>query len=429
MLKIFIYFSIVFFIAGCTFEESSSTQQTKGSIILPAPRVTEASVPLLGILVNFQNQKISSNDTIWSEKFFGEREGNLNHYYIEASAGAFKYIPILEQSNILNDGIVSVTLESDHPSIDVDSYYFEQRVYPLLSEALKQTDKYIDFSNYDLDANGFITSNELTIVFILAGYEDAYEGRHIKNGVWGHQNCIEESTVLDGISLLGCTNKGNFAVFGEKHNRVEPYDATIGIIAHELGHATFDLPDLYNTTNPNSGGIGFFGIMGSGTWGNKNEQEPAGTTPTHFSAWSKIYNGWLKPVEQKGDVTLYATSSSSYNILKIPITQTSYYLLENRNNSGYDRGLYVLHGSFNGGIAIWQIDDTKLTHEHIENNDVNSDTNHKGVDLVEAQESFIDRDADGGSATALYYKTNKDSFISLVSDISDVGENMHLNVK
>ena len=431
MLKTFLYFSLLLLISGCTFEDVSSTQQQNETLNLPTPKVTENTVPMLDILVSFKNQTISSTDEIWSQKFFGEQEGELNHYYIETSVAAFKYTQVREESNIVNDGIISISLDQNHPSIDVDNYYFEQKVYPLLSQALMKVDEFVDFSNYDKDANGFITPNELTLVFIMAGYEDAYEGRHIINGIWGHQNCMEDENnvvLLDGVSMMGCEGKGNFAVFGEKHNRVEPYDATIGIIAHELGHATFDLPDLYNTTNPNSGGIGFFGIMGSGTWGVKNDQEAAGTTPTHFTAWSKIYNGWIEPIEQKGDSSLYETSSDLYNIIKIPINATSYYLLENRNNSGYDRGLYSLEGSFKGGIAIWKVDNTKLTQEYIENNNVNGDTAHKGIDLVEAQSSLIDVQGDGGAENALYYSENKSSFLSLVSNISSRGDVMHLNI-
>jgi hypothetical protein len=33
--------------------------------------------------------------------------------------------------------------------------------------------------------------------------------------------------------------------YGTSNDGADYYDATIGIIAHELGHALFDLPDLY----------------------------------------------------------------------------------------------------------------------------------------------------------------------------------------
>ena len=62
---------------------------------------------------------------------------------------------------------------------------------------------------------------------------------------------------------------------------VPAIDATIGVMAHELGHAYFDLPDLYDTTNTSSG-IGAFGIMGGGVWGYKTLTEKPGINTSPF---------------------------------------------------------------------------------------------------------------------------------------------------
>ena len=406
-------------------ESDTETQISKSSTI-------KSSIPMLAILVSYDNIKISSEDTLWQKKLFGKKDNQLNNYYREASNNHFEFTPVEEIANIKNDGIVSVNLHKNHPDTDVDSINFEKNVYPDFKTALELVDQYVDFSNYDTNADGYITPNELLVTFIMAGYEDAYEGRHVTNGIWGHQSCLSSTlgaVIVDSVSLLSCTDNGNFAVFGEKHNRDNPHNATIGIIAHELGHSTFNLPDLYSTFDPNEGGIGYFGIMGSGTWATKDNEEYAGNTPAHFCAWSKIYNNWIEPiVVNNEEVTLYETASLEYNILKIPIDKNNYYLLENRNNSGYDRALHSLEGNFNGGVAIWRIDETKLTQAHIEENDVNNDTLHKGVDLVEAVEGTIDSNGDGGAENALYYKSNKNYFSTLVTNISQRGSAMTLNI-
>lgn len=391
----------------------------------------KSSIPMLGVLVSYKDVKISSDDSVWSAKLFGKSEHQLNHYYSEASNSQFEFIMANEDANEINDGIISVELDQEHPNTDISNYLFESKTYPDLREALEALDDKVDFSNYDNDANGHITPDELLLTFIIAGYEDSYEGSHVTNGIWAHQYCMTSASnvaALDGVSLMGCQNGGNFALFGELHDRREPHDATIGIIAHELGHSAFSLPDLYNTTD-SYGGIGYFGIMGAGTWTSQEHSEHAGNTPVHFSAWSKIQNGWVIPTEENGTATLSETSSSSYNVIKVPISANSYYLIENRNNSGYDKGLNSLSGEFDGGIAIWQIDETKLTPDYIERNMVNADSSAKAVDLVEAANAVIDEyEYAGGDAKALFYSDNVDSFGSLITEISPRSSQMTLNI-
>lgn len=425
-----IFTFILIFYSACNYDST----QNSSTVHMPAKSsTTQSSIPMLVVLLSFNDIAISSDDALWSEKIFGTSEGELNNYYMQASANHFKFLRATENSGTPDDGIVSLHLNKNHPNTDVDSGFFEENTYPDLKSALSALDKYVDFSNYDTNADGHISAHELLITFIFAGYEDAYEGRHVDKGIWAHQNCMDDSTyipTLDGVGVMECAYGGNFALFGEKHDISNPHNATIGIIAHELGHATFNLPDLYNTSNPNSGGIGYFGIMGAGTWGTKNATEYAGNTPSHFCAWSKIYNRWIEPQEvSHTTTTLTETASSDYNIIKIPIDSTSYYLLENRNNSGYDRGLSSLDGDFQGGIAIWKIDETKLTQEYMSNNIVNADTQNKGVDLVEAVDGYIDYSGGSGNENALYYKGNVDYFKTLVTNISQRGSQMTLNIQ
>ena len=434
MIQKFLVTLPVYLFLGCDISNTVDKKKQSSEVdVIAKSSTVKSSIPMLAILVNYDNVEIASSETLWNKKLFGKEESQLNHYYREVSSNSFEFTQVEESSQIANNGIISIHLNKNHPNKDVDSASFESKVYLDFKSSLEIADKYIDFSNYDTDADGYITPHELIITFIMAGYEDAYEGRHVTNGIWGHQSCLSSSEgelILDSVSLLSCNHKGNFAVFGEKHNRSNPHDATIGIIAHELGHSTFNLPDLYNSYNPNEGGIGYFGLMGSGTWATKKSSEYAGNTPSHFTAWSKVYNNWIEPVVIKNtQFTLYATSSLEYNILKIPIDSKSYYLLENRDNSGYDRSLYSLDGNFNGGIAIWKIDETKLTKIHIDENSVNVDTQNKGVDLVEAVDGAIDKYGDGGNENALYYETNKNYFSTLVTNISQRGSSMTLNIK
>ena len=87
----------------------------------------------------------------------------------------------------------------------------------------------------------------------------------------------------------------------------------IGVFAHELGHG-FGLPDLY-AVGASHGGVGRWGLMGTGPWGCDGSGAEA---PCHMTAWSKDVLGWtnvttlepgadlgtlsLDPVETTGDV-------------------------------------------------------------------------------------------------------------------------------
>lgn len=439
MTKYFLLLSLFIF-AGCDnnfFPRQAAN--SKSSIIHDDTDCTAANTiqaqsttPMLGILVSYKNISISSSNSTWSKKLFGKDQSQLNHYYLQNSNSNFEFSQAAENIGCTNDGIVSVVLGKNHPDTDIDSDLFNSRAYPDLTLALRLVDSAIDFSNYDSDANGHISADELLLTFIIAGYEDSYEGRHVTNGIWAHQFCMLSQNnipTLDGVTLMDCQNDGNFALFGEKHERNYPYDATIGIIAHELGHSAFMLPDLYNTSGT-TGGIGYFGLMGSGMWGQQNIYESPGNTPTHLSAWSKVFSGWVTPtIQNNTTVTLDETSSDSYNILKIPIDNTHYYLLENRNDNGYDKGLFSLDGIFKGGMAIWHINENKLTEQNLFDNSVNSDTSDKGVDLVEAANPTLDdNDYANGHEKALFYNTNVNSFGTRVTDISERSSQMTLNI-
>ena len=384
---------------------------------------------MLVVLINYNDIQISSSISTWNSKIFAYNEGDLNHYMNEISASKFAFSQATEAV-----GVASVNLGKNHPNISIDDFsMFDSLVYPDLKASLQTLDNEISYNTYDADGNGHITPDELLVTFIIAGYEDAYEGSHVNQGIWAHQSCLSSTNTptLDGVTIMGCANDGNFALFGERHNKSNPHDATIGIIAHELGHSAFSLPDLYNVSS-SYGGIGLFGLMDSGTWAKKNSSEFAGQTPTHMSAWSKTYTGWITPEDINETNTthiLNATSLNSYNTIKIPINANEYYLLENRDNSGYDQGLTMLGATFDGGLAIWHINELKLTDYYLDINEVNTVNSDKAVDLVEAANANIDSGGYGDEKN-LFYSGNVDLFNvnTNITNISIPEETMTLDV-
>jgi len=378
--------------------------------------------PMLVIRMDYANQHFVNNESSWAAKIFGTQKSQMNHYMDEVSNGQFQYTPVAEGGGT-NDGVLTVYFTSNHPDPDINSITFTSKLFPALHDAVTAVSNYgFDFSLYDDDLNGAITPDELLIVFIMAGEEDAYSGGTSANGIWAHQWCTTTTYTpnVNGVSVMGCDTGGNYAIFGERHydSLDSDHDATIGIIAHELGHSALNLPDLYDV-DYSSAGIGYFGLMSSGTWGQANSQEYPGQTPVHFSAWSKTATGWIVPEVLAGDtIEINATGDSNYNIVKVPITNSEYFLLENRSITGYDSGLsYTLAGIYKGGLAIWHIDETTIYNNVFA---VNANESHKGVDLEEANNPVLDSDwRVSGDAKNLYYLGNKTEFSPNTTPDSD----------
>jgi hypothetical protein len=196
-------------------------------------------------------------------------------------------------------------------------------------------------------------------------------------------------------------------------------------MAHELGHAYFNLPDLYCTSG-SCAGIGNFGLMGGGAWGYKSSSEYAGATPVHLSAWSKEKLSICTPqtvASGTDNLTLPAvyqssTHASSCGIYKASTsTSGEYFLFENRSTGGYDKGfnyllldnssIYTVGSSYTGGLAIWHIKD--ILSSCSTNNDCETQSPPL-VDLEEANNADLDNSSSSGRTTHLFYSGNSATF-------------------
>lgn len=376
------------------------------------------TIKLLLVRVAFSNDgtyhSFQNDASVWAGKIFGTNPGQLNHYWSEVTNGQFQLTPAVESDDAdggsANDGVITVSLPIVHPDPSNNGPY-----HSILKDALEESDSSVDYASFDTNGNNRLEYNELQVMFVWAGWESATSE---SPGVWAHAWCLNVGTsegvappVLDGVLVLGCLGYDNgYSVFGEKHD--PGHDATIGIIAHEQGHAIFGLPDLYDTDG-SSEGIGKFGLMGSGNWGYALT-EKQGQSPVHLSAWSKLKTNVIQ-LDSTADVSsgisdynAVGTSQANYNVLKIDTNYSGeYFLIENRDDTGYDDGLDSLENNdFLGGVAIWHIDD------NISNNNNES---HKLVDLEEAKNPGLDNNVNRGLKTNLFYSGNANEFSNSTS--------------
>ncbi len=355
---------------------------------------------LLVVLVNFEDTQINYSQDVWSNKFFGSDESSVNSYYDEVSNGRLEFVPAQESYGQENDGVIAVNLDFPHPNPGAQ---FDDSNYIIVAQALKEASEYIDFSQYDRNGDGYLQTDELHIVTVIAGY-DAIVGFDNSPSIWSHYSGFA-GLELDGVSVANHLAGGGYVQVGELF--YGETKATLATLVHELGHS-LGLPDLYDTTG-STAGLGMFSMMADGMWGTKSGGV-FGDSPVHLDAWSKYMLGFVEPtVVEEGTYKLNSHATGNYNVLKIkagePENSTEYFLLENRQFQGFDKGL---KGDVEeGGVAIYHIDESSASPVF------NDDKNKRLVSLQEADKQelgYSPLDSNSFSNNSLYYVGNQTLF-------------------
>jgi immune inhibitor A len=198
----------------------------------------------------------------------------------------------------------------------------------MANDAVTASNPDVDFTPYDNDGNGYVDA------FIVVHAGRGAEETGAATDIWSHKWVLPAERTVDAVKIFAYLTI--------------PEDAKIGVCAHELGHLLFGFPDLYDTDNT-SEGIGNWCLMGAGSWG------LGGDRPTHPSAWCKAVQGWINVVVQTTNaaVTINDVKSSRtvYRLWKDGAGGNEYFLVENRQQAGYDASLP------GQGLLIWHIDD------------------------------------------------------------------------
>ena len=323
---------------------------------LPVP-VTQN---VLTILVDYMDQSFTYSDDSFQSLIYGPAN-SVKAYYLANSYGRFTIAPAAESHGTNNDGVIHVTRPVAHPNPGKgDNSNIEAR------EIVALSDSFVDYASFDSDGDGTISVSELSIVIILSGYEASFGATPLTPNVWGHAFVFPSNLTLDGKVL------SPYTMFGEAHatSLQNKHQATIGIMAHELGHLMLNLPDLYDSDG-SSAGIGNWGLMGGGSW---NAMSISGDLPGHMSAWSKVATRFTtaQDIDNNQSGVSFTNADANEDAKRIWIDKykvTEYFLVENRQMTGNDAG------NPGNGLMIWHIDDRQTS---------NANENRKWVDLEEA---------------------------------------------
>jgi len=185
-----------------------------------------------------------------------------------------------------------------------------------------------------------------------------------------------------------------------------------GALYHEFSHL-MGAYDEYDVSY-RSMGVGSWSLMGNGGWnGSWATGAPPGVIPSMLDAYHKVLFGWFDPLVvrmPRESIPLFAAEmettefarhgdSLSPIIVKVPITPKEYYLIENRQADVRQKDTLYVHVEYGvpvsvgdgeydffqpgSGVLVWHVDDSVIT-ELGPFNAINYFSDHKGVDLVEA---------------------------------------------
>jgi len=336
---------------------------------------SKKEIPTLVVIMNWNDY--SENDPlIWHNKIFNKEENSVNRWYYDSTDANIELIPVHETSGTLNDGVIIVSMGKAHPiggeSNDV-SFRDTEIKNAIISATVVNN---MDFNALDLDHNGNLSRTELQIIFVVAGGEEAY-GDSILNSVWAHAWSFESNAPsVDGVFVmkddLNANLAGSYMRFGATHGLDTPtaHKATIGILAHEIGHSLLALDDLYDDATGAGSGLGYYAIMSGGAWAKKNIDTYDGQTPVQFSIWSKIDSGIdMNLTEINTTVASQTVSikcSANEGIKLKTASTTEYFLLECRDTTKIDsdRAFNNIDRSFTDNklfALIYHVDENKPT--------------------------------------------------------------------
>ena len=392
-----------------------------------ASNVFQGTKKGLVILAEFTNSKFKSghdlalykriaNDANYSDNNF---RGSIKDYFKAQSHGQFEL-----------DFDVAGICQLQHPY----AYYGKNnsqeedvKAGQMVAEAcLWAHEQGFDFSKYDWNGDG-----EVDQVFVLyaghgeASYKDA-------NTIWPHMHYLSASDYGKSLSLDGVT-VDTYACSSEL-NGDGNLDG-IGTFCHEFSHC-MGFPDLYDTSYAGWFGMGDFDLMCSGSY-NGDSKCPAG-----YSAYEKAECGWLTlkdmtNIEQETSIVGVQPMSADGDayIIKNKGHEDEYYILENRQKTGWDSylpasGLMITHVDYDADIWDWNMPNTPGEYE--DEKGVTKNNGHQRLTIFRAGNSS----SDYGDSSDLYpYRSNNtltktsSPASTLYNANSDGSKYMHVAIK
>ena len=344
------------------------------------------------ILTQFNGLEFASGH---NQAFFNDVANKKNFASTEGYVGSvhdYFYAQSRGQFDLTFDVVGPVTLPHDYAYYG-QNYTFSdgssQDLQPelMIIDACKAVNNQVDWSKYDWDGDGIVDQ-----VFVLyAGLSEAQGGD--ENTVWPHEFQLSLSPLTGKKALtLGGMIIDTYAC-GSELARYDDYQTGqtvdllcgIGTFCHEFTHC-LGIPDTYDT--------GYGGNYGMCTWDLMDEGADNGTmypgfVPAGFTAYERMYAGWLTPIELNTDTQVRGMKpledGGEAYIIYNDGNPNEYYLLENRQFVGWDEGLE------GNGLLVTHVDfDQNMWINNVVNctNNEEFSNSHQRLHVVAADNSY-----------------------------------------
>ncbi|MFA5778629.1 MAG: M6 family metalloprotease domain-containing protein [Elusimicrobiota bacterium] len=298
-----------------------------------AQLATSGETSAVVILINFSDTTgLLTPATYYFQLLFSTPTGSMRNYYEEVSYNNFTVT-----GTVAGNQWYTADFSRTYYGADAGTNK-DVLVSELVDEAISASDSGIDFAQYDKNNDGYV--DHLIIIHSGAGQESSGD----PNDIWSHKSSLDAEKTVDGKKISDYTMLSEFS--------------PMGTFAHEFFH-DLGAPDLYDYDYDGEP-VGDWCLMSGGGW----LGTPAGSKPSHISGYLKYdidadatngVAGWLSRTDVNGEGTISINQletnplNSLYRII-IPGSR-EYFLLENRQQSGYDASLPE------AGILIWHIDE------------------------------------------------------------------------
>lgn len=318
------------------------------------------------ILVSFRDCDFKSEDpqadfdSLFNVNGYNKRNGPgcVAEYFREQSGGLF---------NMYFDVYGPVKLDTaacpyDNPTENTRNYGREQ-MRNATEQVLKEHPD-LDYSQYDWNGDGSIEQ----VIYINAGL-CGNQGSGSFGYIWPNTGSFTTIRTPDGLRI------SNYTVSGELWKNKT--SCGIGTICHEFTHS-LGLPDIYPTTSSAGYSVADeWDLMDGGNFTNY------GWCPPNYTPMEKMLLGWVTPIEltKPTSVRNLKSVSEGGEIYRVRHSDNEWYLLENRQHSGWDygipgKGLVVYHVYYEK--SVWS------------GNTVNNDPKKRRFELVHADNMDYD---------------------------------------
>ena len=413
---------------GKTLQQRFAPALPAGIMLAPASYSTPQTVRILFLRVEFQPDldPASAGTGLWLDPLYSMGTGtptdatNLSdpsNFWVKRAQTKF-----VDYYKEVSYGLLNITVDISQkvyqlPSVMSNyagstSQSLENLIYDSISSALSDTNPATkpDFSLYDavlIQHAGIGQESDVIGVMqhdIWSLYYNSGTGSICKNA---------SAPCLSTIVKNGAGTKviDEAIIMPQTDSRIVPAPGIIvdplGVYVHEFGH-WLGLPDLYCTAMVCLlDGVGKWSLMSDGIYNyDPNDQTTQtvlsspttstvlywrGSSPSHLDAWSLTYLGWVNPqtvtsyqpgmiLNSVESVPVPVVAAAGTNMIKAQASTTTtsqYFLIENRQQIGYDAGLP------GHGLLVWLVDQ-EVINANFPYNSIENSPVRPGLKLMEA---------------------------------------------